>query len=81
MTRAKRSTKDRRRNTGNSGFASQLAAERGGTTARETFMNGTTNAVNLRNSISQEKKHLGEYDPVTGAQTKPQKPGRTTPKG
>ncbi|WP_412548802.1 colicin E3/pyocin S6 family cytotoxin [Rhizobium leguminosarum] len=27
------------------------------------------------------KKHLGEYDPVTGAQTKPPKPGRTTPKG
>ncbi|MBY3562566.1 hypothetical protein HFN66_33405 [Rhizobium laguerreae] len=27
------------------------------------------------------KKHLGEYYPVTGAQTKPPKPGRTTPKG
>ncbi|MGO7278944.1 hypothetical protein [Rhizobium leguminosarum] len=27
------------------------------------------------------KKHLDEYDPVIGAQTKPQKPGPTKPKG
>jgi hypothetical protein len=25
-------------------------------------------------------KHLGEFDPETGEQTKPAKPGRTTPK-
>jgi filamentous hemagglutinin len=26
------------------------------------------------------KKHLGEFDPKTGTQTKPPNPGRTTPK-
>ncbi|WP_197727844.1 MULTISPECIES: colicin E3/pyocin S6 family cytotoxin [Rhizobium] len=58
-----------------------LAAERGGTATRETFMKLDYQHCKLEKFDKSGKKHVGEYDPVTGAQTKPPKPGPTTPKG